>query len=572
MHENIIDALRRGAADEALTAAREAVAAQPQDPMAQRLLAAALRLAGDREGAVEAIDRAVALAPDDADVHLERAGLLLQERKLDEAQVALARSTGLDPNLFPAYVVQAQLALGRGELDEAERLVRTAARIAPEHPQVAAVEGTIALRRGDADRALAILGTASKRWPQEPTLRHSLGFAYLAKGHLAFAEQAFRGLLEQQPDSLPLRALLADLLRRQGRPGEAVDEIAPVLDTEQGTPALQRMVGELELAAGRNEDARKHLSASLQAQPGERRTVLALVEAWRRLDDAAGARTTLDPLLESHPQHADLWRARLLFEPFGTDAAREVVARWRKAAPDSIPAMEAQATLHDAAGEGDEAEALAKKITELEPGHAAAEMRIVDGLLRRDPDEAVSHIERLLASAGNDTARRRLRQLLGRALDVAGQPEAAAATWAELHADVVSRRLPLPAPSAARSEWPGTAELEQPAPAVLLLWGAPGSLVERLAGTLEGNGAPLRSDRFGANPPNDLFQRFLTIDALASGTADPAALVEEWRAALPKRGIADGQVFDWLLWWDNAALLALRPHLPNAVLMVALRD
>src|SRR5690606_19009378 len=115
MHENIIDALRRGAADEALTAAREAVAAQPQDPMAQRLLAAALRLAGDREGAVEAIDRAVALAPDDADVHLERAGLLLQERKLDEAQVALARSTGLDPNLFPAYVVQAQLALGRGE-------------------------------------------------------------------------------------------------------------------------------------------------------------------------------------------------------------------------------------------------------------------------------------------------------------------------------------------------------------------------------------------------------------------------------------------------------------------------
>ncbi|MDX1549354.1 MAG: tetratricopeptide repeat protein, partial [Lysobacter spongiicola] len=297
MHENIIDALRRGAADEALTAAREAVAAQPQDPMAQRLLAAALRLAGDREGAVEAIDRAVALAPDDASIQLERAGLLLQERKLDEAEAALARSVGLDPNQFPAYIVQAQLALARGEIEEAERLARTAARIAPEHPQLAAVEGSIALRRGDADRALAILSAAAKRWPWEGTLRHSLGFAYWAKGHLAFAEEAFRALREAKPDSMSLRLLLADLMRQQGRPGDALAELEPLLRDPSATPAMRRMVGELELAAGRNEAAELHLRESLLEHPGERRTLLALIEAWRRLGDSDGARGTLDRLL-----------------------------------------------------------------------------------------------------------------------------------------------------------------------------------------------------------------------------------------------------------------------------------
>jgi cytochrome c-type biogenesis protein CcmH/NrfG len=48
-----------------------------------------------------------------------------------------------------------------------------------------------------------------------------LGFAYIAKGHFAFAEQCFRKQLESQPDSVPLRALIADVVRRQGRAAEA---------------------------------------------------------------------------------------------------------------------------------------------------------------------------------------------------------------------------------------------------------------------------------------------------------------------------------------------------------------
>ena len=46
MHEQILDALRRGAAAEALSAARDAVAAAPQDATAQRLLAVALQQSG----------------------------------------------------------------------------------------------------------------------------------------------------------------------------------------------------------------------------------------------------------------------------------------------------------------------------------------------------------------------------------------------------------------------------------------------------------------------------------------------------------------------------------------------
>ena len=572
MHEPIIDALRRGAAPEALAAAREAVAAQPQDANSHRLLAAALRLGGEREAALSAIDQAIALAPEDSDLHLERAGLLLHERQLDEAQAALARATGLDPNQFPAYIIQGHLALGRGDLEEAARLARTASRIAPEHPHVAALEGGVAMRRGDVDRALSLISTAAERAPNDPQLRHSLGFAYLAKGHFAFAEQAFRRLLEQDPTSRPLRVLVADLLRRQGRPGEAADELAPLLEGADTTVPMQRLVGELELQAGRNDRALALLRQTFAAQPLDRRNVLPLLEAWRRENLFDEARTTLDAALEEHPEAADLWRARLLFEEFASDAAREVIERWRAAMPDFVPALEAQGTLHDRLGQADEAEAIARRITELQPGHTQAELRLIDGLLKRDPDAAVERVESLLAQAPDPNVKRSLRQLLGRCFDIAGQPDAAAATWAELHAEVVDQRLPLPEISTAALRLPDLAPLPDPASAVLLLWGAPGSLVERLAITFQHAGAPLRADRFGAQPPNDPMQRYTTVPGLVDGSLDPAYMVELWRAALPSRGINDGNVFDWLLWWDNALLTGLRAHLPEAVAMIAVRD
>ncbi|WP_167285333.1 tetratricopeptide repeat protein [Marilutibacter alkalisoli] len=571
MYEPIIDALRRGAAAEALTAAREAVDAQPEDPAAHRLLASALRLDGDRDAALAAVDRAIELQPEDARLHLERAGLLLDGRQLDAAEAELARTIGLDPNQFPAYILQAQLALARGDLDQADSVIKVAARIAPEHPQVAAVEGTLALRRGDADRGLSILSRAAQRFPDEAILRNALGFAYAAKGHFAFAEQAFRGLLERKPSN-PLRAIVADMVRRQGRPGEAVDELLPILDSEPGNPGLRRLVGEMELEAGRFDSAQARLKALLSEYPRDRRTIVALTEAWRRGGADDDARQTLEGLLATHADVPDLWYARLLFEEFAGDAAREVVERWLAAMPDFVPALEARATLHQQAGETAQADAIARRITELDPGHAGAELRVVDGLMRTDPDAAVTQIEGLLAKAGDENIKRGLRQLLGRAFDTAGQHDAALATWVELQTEMVPQRLPLPPLSDSLPALPEMAPVPEKAPGVAFLWGAPGSLVERIALTLEHARMPLRADRFSAQPPRDPVQRYGTPAALVDGSLDPHFLISQWRATHAARRVENGSLIDWLLWWDNALLIALRTQLPAARLLIALRD
>ncbi|WP_133479475.1 tetratricopeptide repeat protein [Cognatilysobacter segetis] len=572
MYDTVLDALRRGAADEALPAAQSLVEQQPDDIRALRLLAAAQRLSGDTDTALATLDSALERAPEDADLHLERAGLLLQARDLDRAQAALAHSVGLDPNQFPAYIIQAQLALGRGELDEAERLVRTAARIAPEHPQVSAVEGMLALRRGRPDHALSLLSQASDLAPDEPMLRHALAFAYLAKGHLAFAEQAFRGVLQTTPDSTPLRALVADIVRQQGRPAEAADELAPLLENDAASPALHRLVGELELEAGRVDAAIPRLKHALAWLPGDRRTLSALLTAWNAREDREDARSTLDAALATHPQSADLWLARLGVEPFAGDEARAVIDRWLAAMPDHVPALLARMTLLDAAGDEAGAERTAERVVELQPGQTQAEMRRIDALMQRDPEAAAARVSTLLEQVRDPSIANGLRQLLGFAYDRAGRQDEAVSTWLALHAETAThRQAPVPATGYA-GPWPEAAPRAPDAPVVVLMWGAPGSLIERLTRTFEVAGGPILADRFSSRAPDDLFQRQESAAALAAGTLDGAFGIAQWRAQLQAREARPQFVFDWLPFWDNAYLLALRPHLPEAGLLIAVRD
>src|SRR3546814_1038504 len=82
MQADILDALRRGANEDALSLARAATTANPQDPQAHRALAMALRASGDSDAALVSIDRAIALAPEDAELHFHRAGYLVGGRQL----------------------------------------------------------------------------------------------------------------------------------------------------------------------------------------------------------------------------------------------------------------------------------------------------------------------------------------------------------------------------------------------------------------------------------------------------------------------------------------------------------
>lgn len=578
MQDTIIDALRQGNATQALPLAREWASNEPGNAQAHRLLAAALRLAGDQEAALECIDQAINLAPEDASLHFERAGLLLGNRQLDEAQAELARSTGLDPNLFPAYVMQAQLALGRGDLDEAERLARLASRIAPDHPRLAAIEGMVLLYRGDTDRALKTVTAALDAAPEDEQLRLAVGFVYMGKKLWAFAEQAFRTLIEDKPQSRQLRAVIADLVSRQGRYGEAAEWLHPLLAGQAGTnPALNRLAARLYLAGGQPEQALPLLRAALAAEPDNRETLSLLVTHWQQQDDRQDARQTLEAALATSPQAPNLWLARLAFEPLGSDEAAALITRWLKAMPQSLQALQASMSLHLHRGQSEAAEAEAKQILDIAPGNAAAQATVLDVLQSRDPQAAVAHVESLLEKAGSDASRELLHDWLGRVQDRAGRTMDAATTWIAQARARSPQLLPLPPVGLPIDQvpvgtWPPlSTEKDTETTSAIFLWGPPGSGVERVAAVLSSS-PYFRNDRFNPGFQGDGFQSFGSVEDLLSGAKDGREVIEEWQSKLPARGITEGRIIEWLVWWDHAFLCALRPHLPNGMLLAVMRD
>ncbi|MGY1459442.1 MULTISPECIES: tetratricopeptide repeat protein [unclassified Luteimonas] len=571
MQEQILDALRGGDTEAALDAARAFAAEAPGNVEAQRMLALALRVSGDLEAARNAVLVAIALAPDDADLHMEHASLQLGMRDPEAAQQALRATVGIDPNHFAAYATQGHLALARGDLAEAERQVRLAERVEPEHPALQALTGMIALRRGNGAAAVAQLSAAAQRAPGDALTLQSLAFAHFHEGHFAFAEQAFRKLLEISPPGRDARLMIALLQERQGRPRDAIDELAPLLaDTATATPQVRRFAGELELVADRPARALEHLREAFSALPGEPRATTAIVEAWRRLGAVDEARAMLDAALATAPDNDGLWRARLVFDPFG-EAAGRLIERWRRHSPTSINALDAEMAFHASEGRPSDVAAAAHALLELAPGHFGAEVRLADALLETDPAQALRRIESVLGRENlRPEAKATFEVRLGLARHRTGDFAGALAHWNRPDAAAPGNRLPLPEATPAPAEWPEAAAPAPDAPPVAFLLGLPGGLSERGAQLLRPV-PTFRDDRVGGSPPADVFQDIGSWTGVAAGKLDAPTVINTWRAALPRRGIR-GAVIDWLPWWDNSYTSVVRAALPEARLLVMLRD
>jgi hypothetical protein len=131
----------------------------------------------------------------------------------------------------------------------------------------------------------------------------------------------------------------------------------------------------------------------------------------------------------------------------------------------------------------------------------------------------------------------------------------------------------LPELTAPDVDLPPMVEPAQDAPAVAFLAGAPGSGVERLAAMLAGTVPAFRSDRFDpGRAPGALLQDSRLAARLAGAELDAATVARDWREHLPARGVANGEVIDWLRWWDNALLPRLRSEVPHDQELLALRD
>jgi predicted Zn-dependent protease len=233
------------------------------------------------------------------------------------------------------------------------------------------------------------------RDPTSPELHGALGQTLLQEGKYEEAVKELGIAAEQIPDSLVYNMGLAEALIGWGHFGVAEEFLRAVQSRFMNTSRFHYDLGLAEYNLDRSREAEEEFKETLRIDPKQERAKLLLAGCLGRNGDLAGAAARLQPLAEDHPKEATYWvalaevlgqmdssrlpealrasRHALALKPedpaiqFRTAvillkmqdyaAARPLLERFVKLAPDYAPAHIALATTYSHLGDHDSAHA-----------------------------------------------------------------------------------------------------------------------------------------------------------------------------------------------------------------------
>lgn len=295
-----------GRADEAMAAARRAIAADPEHADSYDVLGAALYLQRRYEEAIAAHRRASELDPRSSDPHYNMVAsywaLGRNEDALREARTAL----DIEPTCRHCRVALGSTLLRLGRHGEAADESRAVLRSAPEMPDAQYVLGASLAKLRDPRGAIPPLrecirlATPEQRRIASECL-YLLGSAQLSLREHDAAEGSFRSLIADEPDGLRARVGLADALAWQRRFAEAAVELETAVRMAPKSSWITYRLGVVYGHLGRHADAVAQLEASAAADPANAPAVAALIAAYAATGRHAAAAARHETLKKLDP-------------------------------------------------------------------------------------------------------------------------------------------------------------------------------------------------------------------------------------------------------------------------------
>jgi len=165
---------------DALNAAQHAVACDPTDEWALRVLAYRLRALDRTDEAIEAARRAMALAPDEWRTHTAYAEMLADRptpANQVSARAAIDRASELAPNQVTVHLVDGNIASGSGDYARSQRAWRRALEIDPTNDAALHNVALDDLDRGRHVAAMRGFGSAAALAPDDDDHPEHVGLA-----------------------------------------------------------------------------------------------------------------------------------------------------------------------------------------------------------------------------------------------------------------------------------------------------------------------------------------------------------------------------------------------------------
>lgn len=253
----------------ALAHYREAVRLAPEDPLARNNLALALVRTGAAREGIEHLETAVELDPEYRDARLNLAAALAEAGRWDEAVSHLRRAVAIDPAYHEARLALASALARSGRLEEAVEELTTTLEEAPGYRREvrarAHLQRGLLLEDSDAAAAEADLRRAAEL-AADPLEAHSVLARLLGRqGRYGEAAAAFQRALELAPEDVDLHFGRAMALLLDGEDAAAREALESGVDRLPESLPLRHLLARV-LAASADPDVRRPRRALELAQ------------------------------------------------------------------------------------------------------------------------------------------------------------------------------------------------------------------------------------------------------------------------------------------------------------------
>lgn len=201
---------------------RPLLASLPDEPNLLYAAGVSMAKSGDAKTAEELLGRMAARNPDSAETHLFLGQAHAAQNEDAEALKEFARALEADSKLPQAHYSAGKIYLRQEKMEEAAREFRAELEVNPGDAPTEYRLGHVLLRQQKEGEAVEVLSDVVRQRPEDADARYELGKALLAKEDFAGATEQLERATQLRPDQPHLYYQLSVAYRRLGRTKEAV--------------------------------------------------------------------------------------------------------------------------------------------------------------------------------------------------------------------------------------------------------------------------------------------------------------------------------------------------------------
>ena len=263
----------------------------PDDSQAYYRLALGLKVLGNTQEEIDALQKTISLTPSYYNTYMELGQVYMSQKRFDEAISQFSEALKVNPGYAEAHNNIGNALALQGKADEAAGYYSRALQLSPDNVDALNNLANVLVSKGKTAEAVEYYTRALKIEPGNTKTRQNLGRIYAEQGRFEDALNQFNEALKVEPGNADLHNYAGLILGQQGEMGAAVVHFMEALRIDPGHFLAHKNLGVTLLRQGDSREAMDHLLKASEIKPDDpevHRMMGMAFENQGRFKEAAG--------------------------------------------------------------------------------------------------------------------------------------------------------------------------------------------------------------------------------------------------------------------------------------------